>query len=44
MEELDLDGAIEAGERALALSDDTPVPVESALARAMLGARAQPGR
>ena len=36
MEELDLDAAIEAGERALALSDDTPEPVESALARAML--------
>ena len=36
MEELDLDAAIEAGERALALSDDTPAPGESALARAML--------
>ena len=36
MEELDLDAAIEAGERALALSDDTPAPAESALARAML--------
>jgi predicted ATPase/DNA-binding SARP family transcriptional activator len=36
MEELDLDAAIETGERALALSDDTPGPVESALARAML--------
>jgi predicted ATPase len=36
MEELDLDAAIEAGERALALSDDTPEPVQSALARAML--------
>ena len=36
MEELDLDAAIEAGERALALSDDAPAPVESALARAML--------
>ena len=36
MEELDLDAAIEAGERALALSDDTPAPVESALARALL--------
>ena len=36
MEELDLDAAIEAGERALALSDGTPEPVESALARAML--------
>jgi predicted ATPase/DNA-binding SARP family transcriptional activator len=36
MEEVDLDGAIEAGERALALSDDTPEPVQSALARAML--------
>ena len=36
MEELDLDAAIEAGERALALSDGNPAPVESALARAML--------
>ena len=36
MEELDLDAAIEAGERAVALSDDTPAPVESALARALL--------
>jgi predicted ATPase/DNA-binding SARP family transcriptional activator len=35
-EEGDLDAAIDAGERALALSDDTPAPVESALARAML--------
>jgi predicted ATPase/DNA-binding SARP family transcriptional activator len=36
MEELDLDAAIEAGERALALSDHAPKPVQSALARAML--------
>ena len=36
MEELDLDAAIDAGERALALSDVTPEPVQSALARAML--------
>ena len=36
MEELDLDAAIEAGERALALPDGEPEPVESALARAML--------
>jgi predicted ATPase len=36
MEELDLDAAIEAGERALALSAGTPPPVESALPRALL--------
>jgi predicted ATPase/DNA-binding SARP family transcriptional activator len=36
MEELDLDAAIEAGERALALSATAPAPAESALARALL--------
>jgi predicted ATPase len=36
MEELDLDAAIEAGERAVALSATAPAPGESALARALL--------
>jgi predicted ATPase/DNA-binding SARP family transcriptional activator len=36
MEELDLDAAIEAGERAVALSDAAPATGESALARALL--------
>jgi predicted ATPase/DNA-binding SARP family transcriptional activator len=36
MEELDLDAAIEAGERALALSATAPATGESALARALL--------
>jgi hypothetical protein len=36
LEELDLDAAIEAGESALALSEDTSAPGESALARVML--------